>query len=157
MGKLGEGIKSAKAATAKSGKIAKVNAAKAVTKSKDTARRSVESSRQLASKAAEKSGQAVNNNPIAMVIGGLAVGAIIGALLPKTDRETKVLGGAGKRINKKVKQAGEAAIKVATQKRDELGLGEDALKDQFRELVGKASEAVRAATKAAGDNFRSQD
>ena len=63
------------------------------------ASRSVESSKQLAKKASKASSDGIDKNPLAIVAGGIALGAIIGMLLPKTQREKKVLGKAGKVIN----------------------------------------------------------
>jgi hypothetical protein len=51
----------------------------------------------------------IDKNPLAIVLGGLAIGAIVGALLPRTERETKVLGKAGKKLNKKARKMAEAA------------------------------------------------
>jgi hypothetical protein len=78
-------------------------------------------------------------------------------LLPKTERETKALGKAGKKLNKAAKRAAEAAKIAGKEKVDALGLNQDALRDQFRDLVSKASEAVKAAGQAAADEARKRD
>ena len=52
---------------------------------------------------AEKTGDGIDKNPLAIVLGGIALGAIVGALLPRTERETKLMGKTGKKLNKKAK------------------------------------------------------
>ncbi|MGL5839899.1 MAG: hypothetical protein ACRCY3_15505, partial [Sphingorhabdus sp.] len=88
------------------------------------------------------------------VAGGLALGAIIGMLLPKTEQEKKVLGKAGKKINDTAKRAANAAKDAGKAKVSEVGLDADAIRVQFRNLVDKASEAVKAAGKAAAEETR---
>ena len=165
MNKLSEGIKSATGsakdglatAKAKAGETtaaARRKAAGAYDKSRDVAARSVQSTKEMASKAKAKSGDTIDKNPLAIVFGGLALGAIIGALLPKSEREQKMLGKTGKKLNDKAKQVTEAAKKAGMNKVDDLGINKDAAREQFRDLVGKATEAVKAAGKAAGDAAR---
>ena len=93
----------------------------------------------------------IDKNPLAIVLGGLAIGAIVGALLPRTERETKVLGKAGKKLNKKVRKMAEAAKAAGKDQVESLGLNGDALRLQFRDLVSKAAVAVKAASQAATD------
>ncbi len=168
MSKLGDNLKTATGAARESiasasekareaGVAAKRSAAVAAEKSKAAAARSVESSKQLAKKAGQASADGIDKNPLAIVAGGIAIGAIIGMLLPKTEREKKVLGKAGKAINKTAKRAANAAKDAGKAKVDEVGLGTDAIRDQFRDLVSKASEAVKAAGQAAANEARKRD
>lgn len=136
---------------------AKRSAAAAAEKSKAAAARSVESSKQLAKKAGKASSDGIDKNPLAIVAGGIALGAIIGMLLPKTEREKKALGKAGQAINETAKRAANAAKDAGKAKVAEVGLGSDALRDQFRDLVSKASEAVKAAGQAAASEARKRD
>jgi ElaB/YqjD/DUF883 family membrane-anchored ribosome-binding protein len=66
--------------------------------------------------------------PVAAVLGGFAVGALLATLLPRTAREDRVLGKAGRRL------AGAA--------RDVAQKGFDAGKDQIDELRAKAARKV---------------
>lgn len=168
MSKLGDNLKTATGAARESivsasekargaGEAAKRSAAAAAEKSKAAAARSVESSKQLAKKASKASADGIDKNPLAIVAGGIAIGAIIGMLLPKTEREKKVLGKAGKAINETAKRAANAAKDAGRAKVDEVGLGTDAIRDQFRDLVSKASEAVKAAGQAAANEARKRD
>ncbi|MCC6477740.1 hypothetical protein [Sphingorhabdus sp.] len=168
MSKLGDNLKTAtdtaRESIAQAGEKARVasaaakrSAAAAAEKSKATAARSVESSKQLAKKAGKASSESIEKNPLAIVAGGIAIGAIIGMLLPKTDREKKILGKAGKAINDTAKRAANAAKDAGKAKVSEVGLGSDAVRDQFRNLVNKASEAVKAAGQAAASEARKRD
>jgi len=160
MSKIGDSIKSAadsakevlanaKTKTTRSSAAAREKAAEAFEKSKDAATVGVEQSRELARKAKAKTSDGIDQNPLAIVLGGIAIGAIVGALLPRTERETKVLGKTGKKLNKKARKMAEAAKAAGMSQVDTLGLNGDAMRMQFRELVSKAALAVRAAGQAA--------
>ena len=98
-----------------------------------------------------KTSDGIDKNPLAIVLGGIAIGAIVGALLPRTERETKVLGKAGKKLNKKARKMADAAKAAGKDQVESLGLNGDALRLQFRDLVSKAALAVKAAGQAATD------
>ncbi|MBK9431754.1 MAG: hypothetical protein IPN50_04820 [Sphingomonadales bacterium] len=168
MSKLGENLKGASSAAREglanagakarnASATARKSAAEGVEKSKAAAARSVASSKALAKKAGEASTETIDRNPLAIVAGGIALGAIVGMLLPKTERETKALGKAGKAINDTAKRAAEAAKGAGKARIDELGLNADSIRDQFRDLVGKATDAVKAAGQAAADETRKRD
>jgi ElaB/YqjD/DUF883 family membrane-anchored ribosome-binding protein len=155
MSKIGDSIKSAadsaKAKTTQSSAAARKKATEALEKSKDAAAAGVEQSKDLARQAKAKTSEGIDKNPLAIVLGGVAIGAIIGALLPHTQRETKLLGKTGKKLNKKARKMAEAAKVAGMNQVDTLGLNGDAVRAQFRELVSKAAVAVKAAGQAAAD------
>ncbi len=161
MSKIGDNIKSTASAASKKARNAGATARKAASgaaaKSRAAAAKSVDTSKKLVKKASDTSRQTVDTNPLAIVAGGLALGAIVGMLLPKTEREKKILGKAGKSINDTAKKAASAAKEAGKDKVDSLGLNADAMRDQFRDLVSKASEAVKAAGQAASDVARKKD
>lgn len=168
MSKLGENLKTAtetaRGSIAQAGEktreasaAARRSAAAAAEKSKLAAARSIESSRQLAKKAGKVSNNGIEKNPLAIVAGGIAIGAIVAMLLPKTEREKKLLGKAGKAINDTARRAADAAKDAGKAKIAETGLGSDALRAQFRDLVSKATEAVKAAGQAAAQETRRRD
>jgi ElaB/YqjD/DUF883 family membrane-anchored ribosome-binding protein len=153
MSKIGESIKSAadsaKAKTARSSAAARQKASVAFEKGKDAAVTGVEQSKVIARQAKAKTIESVDKSPLAIILGGIAIGAIVGALLPRTERETKVLGKAGKKLNKKARKIAEAAKVAGMNQVDTLGLNGEAMRAQFRELVSKAALAVKAAGQAA--------
>jgi ElaB/YqjD/DUF883 family membrane-anchored ribosome-binding protein len=165
MSKLGDNLKSATGAAREgmaaagekareAGAAAKRSASAAAEKGRAAASRGVAGSRQLARKASDASTEGIDRNPLAIVAGGLALGAIVGMLLPKTEKEQKMLGKAGKKINETAKRAANAAKDAGKSKVSEVGLDGEAIRAQFRDLVGKASEAVKAAGQAAADEAR---
>jgi ElaB/YqjD/DUF883 family membrane-anchored ribosome-binding protein len=152
-----DGISTAKNKATETTAAARKKASEAYDKSKDAASRSVQSTRHLANKAAIKSGDTIDQNPLAMVIGGIALGAIIGALIPKSEREEKILGGTGKKLNAKAREMANAAKAAGKDKIDNLGINKDSAREQFRDLVSKATEAVKAAGQAASEAARKGD
>lgn len=66
--------------------------------------------------------------PIAAVIGGFVAGALVAALLPKTEREEKLLGKTGRKITNAAREAAQRGL--------------DAGKEQLGELRTKAAEKV---------------
>lgn len=153
MSKIGDSIKSAadsaKPKTTQTSAATRAKAAETPEKSKNVAVAGVEQSRELARKAKAKTSDGIEQNPLAIVLGGIAIGAIVGALLPRTERETKMMGKTGKKLNKKARKMAEAAKVAGLSQVDTLGLNGDAMRMQFRELVSKAALAVRAAGQAA--------
>ena len=144
MSKIGDSIKTA----ADSAKDSLATAKAKTTQSTATARAKASEAYE---KGKGKTSDGIDKNPLAIVLGGMAIGAIVGALLPRTERETKVLGKAGKKLNKKARKMADAAKAAGKDQVESLGLNGDALRLQFRDLVSKAAVAVKAASQAATD------
>jgi ElaB/YqjD/DUF883 family membrane-anchored ribosome-binding protein len=144
-----EGLATAKAKSTQTSAAAREKAAEAYEKGREAAARSVQQSRDMAHNVAIKTNDGIDKNPLAIVLGGIALGAIVGALLPRTERETKIMGKAGKKLNKKAKEMAKAAKAAGKEQVDSLGLNGDAVREQFRDLVSKAALAVKAAGEAA--------
>lgn len=155
MSKIGDSFKSAadsaKTKTTRSSAAARDKATAAYEKSKTAALAGVDKSRVVTRQAKTKTSEGIDKNPLAIVLGGIALGAIVGALLPRTERETKLLGKAGKKLNKKARKMADAAKLAGMSQVDALGLNGEAMRIQFRELVSKAALAVKAAGQAATD------
>lgn len=140
MSKIGDSIKTAADSAKDSLASAKAKTTQSRVKASD-----------MYEKGKGKTSDGIDKNPLAIVLGGIAIGAIVGALLPRTERETKVLGKTGKKLNKKARKMAEAAKAAGKDQVESLGLNGDALRLQFRELVSKAAVAVKAASQAATD------
>lgn len=125
--------------------------------SRDAVKHGAETTRIKARELGGKTGEQIDRNPLAVLFGGLAIGAVIGALLPKTARESKLLGKTGRDINARAKSAYQAAKEAGSQQVDELGLSGDAVKSQFKSLVGKAGGAAKNAGKAAAQGAKNPD
>ena len=146
-----EGVASVKDQTSKTAAAARSQATKAYESGREAASKGVATTKDIAARTMINSANSIDKNPLAIVLGGIALGAIVGALLPRTESEVKVLGKTGKKLNKKAKKMAEAAKDAGKNKIDSFGLNGDFVRDQFRDLVNKASEAVKAAGQAASE------
>jgi hypothetical protein len=117
------------------------------TRNQDTASTSrLAGVRQRASGAGDQLSTRVEGSPLAAMAAGVVIGAVAGALLPRTERETEVLGPIGSKIGHAAADAAKAARDAGKQ---ELGLlGES--KSPMEMMVEKAVGAVSAAGSAAG-------
>ena len=98
------------------------------------------SAREKASDARRRAAEGINENPTAAIVGGIALGAVVAALVPRSDREAKALAPIGNKLNKAAKGAVAAAKSAGKEKIGELGL--DRARDSVRKLVGDAVDAV---------------
>jgi len=96
----------------------------------------------------------LEKNPLVTVLGGIAIGAIGAALLPKTKREDKHLGGIGRNMRGRARDAAAAAKDVGKEHLDNLGLNRDAATSQLRDLAAKLGKAATAAGSAAAEAAR---
>ncbi|PTQ10200.1 hypothetical protein CLG96_13880 [Sphingomonas oleivorans] len=125
----------------------KLGTAYSATKEKTGA--TLDSARARLSSAAERTASGIDSNPVAAVIGGLAVGAITGALLPRTTKEKALLGPVGTRVNETARAAAAAARSEGEKKLDELGINRATAQEQARKLFSTLSEAAGTAGSAA--------
>jgi hypothetical protein len=107
------------------------------------------STRKTAETARDRAVAGAEQNPLAIVVGGLAIGAVAAALLPRTARETKVLGPVGKRIRNAASDAAKAAKQAGADTLDSLGVNGDAARAEANRLVQSALSAVTQAGEAA--------
>ena len=129
---------------------AKDAATRALSSTRDQAQHAFEASRDSARKVA----QGLESNPIGIVVGGVAVGVLAAALLPKTDRERELLAPVGKRLGAAAAAAIAAARENGQQELASRGLTVDGLKDQARSLVEGVSKAATTAGQAAAQAAR---
>ncbi len=103
------------------------------------------------------SGKAVESAaeyPVAALIGGLAIGAVLGALLPRTRQEEDLLGSLGGALNDKAKGAALAARDAGQAKLGELGISSDAAGKQVGKLIESIAQVAETAGNAAVDAVR---
>lgn len=89
--------------------------------------------RERAGSAYEATRGGLDANPVAALAGGLAVGAILAAVLPRSRAETELLGVAGRKLKEGLQQAAGAAKESGIAKLDELGVG--TVKTKLAELA----------------------
>lgn len=112
---------------------------KAVEKALDT-------TRQTARDAARRTAEGIEANPISVLVGGVALGVLAGALIPRTEQESKLLAPVGKRLTDTATGAAQAARDAGKAELDSLGLNKDAARVQ----VGKVIDGVIKALSSAG-------
>ncbi len=134
-----------------------------------TAERSLaETARQRAATALEKTRGTVNEAgqratdgldeaPLIALAGGIAVGALLAALLPRTEAETRALRPVGKRLTSTARAAAAAAKDAGTARLDELGLTRERGETALRSIFDGASDAVKSSAQAAMSTARNQD
>ena len=111
----------------------------------------IKSSRASARKAGRKAAESVDAFPVAALLGGLAIGAVVGALLPKTRQEEELLGSLGGALNDRAMDAVSAARDAGQAKLDELGISKDAAGKQVGKLIESLATVAESAGNAAVD------
>lgn len=104
--------------------------------------------------AAGSVGSGIESNPFAALLGGLALGAIAGALLPRLEQEQQLLAPVGARIADAARAALEAGKTAGKEALDQNGLTTDALRSQVSGLFDQALKAAGAAGSAAAGAAR---
>jgi len=84
-------------------------------------------------------------NPLALVIGGLAVGMIVGALLPRLAKERQLLAPLGQRIADGSSAAVQAARETGKSELEALLPDKQATKDRVSQLFGSVLDAAKQA------------
>jgi hypothetical protein len=103
-------------------------------------------------KATDTLGQA----PLIALAGGLAAGALIAALLPRTDAEAKLVRPTAKRVKDSARAAFVAARDTGSQRLDEIGLSREKGEATIRNLIDGLTDAAKASASAAADAVRNQ-
>ena len=99
--------------------------------------------------ALERARDGIDGAPLLALGGGLALGALIAALLPKTSTEEKLMGPLGGRINDGARAAASAAKDAGREKLAELNITRDAGKGAMKSLLDGLGEAARTSGQAA--------
>lgn len=99
-------------------------------------------------------GQALETNPLAALLGGIAIGAIAGSLLPRLEKEKELLAPLGQKIGDAARAALEAGRSAGTDALDEAGLSSDQIRSQVSRLVEDALKAAGTAGTAAVEAAR---
>lgn len=114
-----------------------------------------EGAREKARTASRRTSERIEANPMTAVVGGLAIGLVAGAVLPRTKREAALLGPAGRRIHDTAREAARAAKEAGKQQIGELGLSRDAVQRRVGEFAERAASAVKSSAGAAAGAARS--
>ena len=92
--------------------------------------------------------------PLIALAGGLAAGALIAALLPRTNAETRAVRPTARRVKETARAAFKAAKDTGSEKLSEAGISREKGEDTLRSLFQGVSDAARASAGAALDAAR---
>ena len=92
--------------------------------------------------------------PLIALAGGIAAGALIAALLPRTDAETRLVRPTAKRVKNSARAAFDAARDTGTQRLDELGINRSKGEETIRNLIDGLTDAAKASATAAAEAVR---
>lgn len=127
----------------------------------DTARRraidAYDGARDSVAGAGRRAGDGIEEAPLLALAGGIAAGALLAALLPRTEAETRALRPVGKRVRNSAKAATRAAKDAGSAKLDELGLTAERGSEAIRSIFQGAADAARTSAQAALSTARDRD
>lgn len=147
-------LDNAKAAVSDGYSAVRERASEAYSGARERVSEVLDSSRERASDARARAADGLEANPFAAVIGGLALGALAAAILPRTEQEKRMLGSVGGRINEAAKGAVGAAREAARDRLAETGVSRDKAQDLVRKIIDEASAVAGSAATAAGASIR---
>ena len=101
--------------------------------------------RDRASRVGQRTGERIEQNPMVAVAGGLAVGVLLAAVLPRSERESRLLGDVGTKLNDAAREAARSAADAGRAQVEEIT--ETAATRVGEAVIG----AVASATGAGGD------
>ena len=107
--------------------------------------------------ARERVSDTLGEAPLLALAGGLAAGALIAALLPRTETETRAIGPTARRVKQSARAAFDAAKDTGTQRLNELGLSRDRAEETIRSLLSDVTQAAKDSGQAALDAARKTD
>lgn len=106
--------------------------------------------------AGRKASDGIDEAPLIALGAGLAVGALIAALLPKTKTEAELLGPVSRKLSDNARTAADAAREAGTARLRELGLTPDAGRDTLKTIVDGVGDAARSSAQAAVGSVKSR-
>ncbi|WP_156678962.1 hypothetical protein [Sphingomonas profundi] len=151
----GETLASAREKTGAAYEGARDYAAIAAEAARDKANAAYASAKDTAATVRTRTADGIEESPLAVLIGGVAIGALLGALLPRTRREAEVLAPIGDKLGTLARNALAAAKEAGQDTLDELGVNKDGAKQQVDRLIDTASKAATSAGAAAKEAIRS--
>jgi len=99
--------------------------------------------------ARDRASDTLGEAPLLALAGGLAAGALIAALLPRTDAETRAVRPTARRVKDTARAALDAAKNTGSQRLGELGLSREKGEETIRSLLEGVTDAAKASADAA--------
>ena len=107
--------------------------------------------------ARDRATDTLSEAPLIAIAGGIAAGALIAALLPRSRTEERLVRPTARRVKETARAAYRAARDTGTDRLDELGLNREKGEQTIRDLLKGVSDAARASGQAALDAARNKD
>ncbi|AQR75695.1 hypothetical protein BXU08_05515 [Sphingomonas sp. LM7] len=89
--------------------------------------------------------ESIGDNPAALLAGGVALGVLVGVLLPRAAKERELLAPVGRQIADRVTSTAQAVKDAGRQEIDTLLPGRDATKEKVTALFGNILDAAKSA------------
>lgn len=99
--------------------------------------------------AGRKARESLTEAPLLALAGGIAAGALIAALLPRTSQETRLVRPTAKRVRDTARAAYDAAREAGSAKLGEAGISRNKGEQTLKGLFEGVGNAVRASADAA--------
>ena len=109
------------------------------------------SARDSVGDAGRRAADTLTEAPLIALAGGLAAGALIAALLPRSDAEERLIRPTARRVRRSAEAAVDAARSTGTQRLGELGLNREKGEETIRSLLDRVTEVAKASAQAATD------
>ncbi|HET8750601.1 MAG TPA: hypothetical protein VFM42_07655 [Sphingomicrobium sp.] len=107
--------------------------------------------------ARDRAAGTLSEAPLLALAGGLAAGALIAALLPRTETESRLVRPTARRVKDTARAAARAARDTGSQRLEELGLTREKGEQTIRSLFEGVTDAAKASAEAALDTARNHD
>lgn len=122
------------------------------TRDSSVRRRAIEAydgARESVAGAGRRATDGIDEAPLIALAAGLAAGAVIAALLPRTESEARLLRPIGDRLTGTARAAAAAAREAGTSRLAELGLTREKGAETLRSIFSGAEDAARTSAQAA--------
>lgn len=116
---------------------------------RDSASKALATASDTAKETARKTAEGIEANPLSVLVGGVALGVLAGALIPRGESETRLLKPVGKRLTDAARGATDAARQAGLAELDGLGLTPNAARDTAGKLIEGVIKAITTAGTAA--------
>ena len=123
----------------------------ATTTSRQRAIEAYESARGSVTDAGRQAVDTLTEAPLLALAGGLAAGALIAALLPRTETEDRLVEPRARRVRRSVEAATNAARETGSQRLGDLGLNRENGQRTIRDLLDRVTDVAKASAQAAAD------
>jgi hypothetical protein len=107
--------------------------------------------------ARDRAADTLGEAPLLALAGGIAAGALIAALLPRTEAEARLVRPTARRVKDTAKAAVDAARSTGKQRFQDLGFTREKGEQALNSLLDGLKDTARASADAAADAVRNKN